>query len=97
MGQAKQRGTYEQRVAAAPPRKPKIGAEEMRRLVWEAGLEAMGRVLEQSGLGAAMERTQSRKREALEISGWLAANTQPIEPPNVEVTGLARLFAQGPC
>ena len=36
MGEAKRRGTREQRVAAAEPRAPKMGARERRQVMTEA-------------------------------------------------------------
>ncbi|WP_126223318.1 hypothetical protein [Burkholderia ambifaria] len=44
MGEAKRRGTREQRVASAPPREPRMGAEERRRV----HMEVMSQVLAQA-------------------------------------------------
>lgn len=45
MGEAKKRGTREQRVAAAAPKPRKIGAEERRRIQAEVMAKAMASVL----------------------------------------------------
>lgn len=45
MGEAKRRGTREQRVASAPPRAPRLGAEERRRLQHEVMSQALAQVL----------------------------------------------------
>ena len=45
MGEAKRRGTREQRVASAPPRAPRLGAEERRRLQHEVMRQALAQAL----------------------------------------------------
>lgn len=45
MGEAKRRGTREQRVASAPPKAPRLGAEERRRLQHEVLSQALAQAL----------------------------------------------------
>lgn len=45
MGEAKRRGTREQRVASAPPREPRMGAEERRRLQHEVMSQVLAQAL----------------------------------------------------
>lgn len=48
MGEAKRRGTFDERKAQAQPKERKIGAEERRRLMHGAMMEVMGGVMQRT-------------------------------------------------
>jgi hypothetical protein len=94
MGEAKRRGTYEERVAAATPRVPKPDRQYRPRMplytsallyLWQqfkVGID--DKTIAEFRAEAVAEQTRLRElRAAREVAenpeGWLAKNTQPVE------------------
>lgn len=46
MGEAKRRGTFDQRIQSAEPKKPKISAAERNRLMYQAAAEGAARIIQ---------------------------------------------------